>query len=251
VASRAVALRTAPDLAVIGEASGLRLVRGQRGRAAILLEARGRMAHSSNPEGGVNAADRMVRLLSEIRERFEPPEDPFLGRGILVLVSLASLPVGAAGAIPDRCRAVFDRRLLLGESREGVLAGLQALLAKGGEPTRDLRLDVVRSEERCYTGAPIRGEHFAPAWVLEEGHPFLRTARAGLASAGLPAEVSPEPGFGTNGCGAAGRMGIPTLVFGPSREELVHRIDEYVELDQLLGACRGYYGIAAAVLGGA
>jgi putative selenium metabolism hydrolase len=252
VASRAIALRRVPDLVVIGEASGLKLVRGQRGRAEILLETFGRMAHSSTPERGVNAADRMVRILSEIRERFEPPEDSFLGRGILVLVSLSSLPAGAVGAIPDRCRATFDRRLLTGETREGVLEGMKALLPDPmGEGGPDVRVSVARSEERCYTGAPIRGEHFAPAWALEEGHPFLRTALEGLASEGLPAEVSPEPGFGTNGCGTAGRMGIPTLVFGPSREELVHVLDEYVELDQLTRACRGYYGIAAAVLGGA
>jgi acetylornithine deacetylase/succinyl-diaminopimelate desuccinylase-like protein len=42
--------------------------------------------------------------------------------------------------------------------------------------------------------------------------------------------------------------GIPTVAFGPSRESLAHVDDEYIEIDQLVAGCRGYYGIAAEVL---
>lgn len=36
--------------------------------------------------------------------------------------------------------------------------------------------------------------------------------------------------------------------FGPSREELAHVADEYIEIEQLLSACEGYAGIAWSVL---
>jgi len=252
VASRVVAMKCSPDFVVTGEASSLELVRGQRGRAELLLETSGKMAHSSHPEFGINAADAMVRLLAAIGREFRPSSDPFLGEGILVLVHLSTTPEDGVGAVPDRARAVFDRRLLAGETKEGVLAQLDAILEKeaAGDPALQWKLSVASSEDRCYTGIPIRGEHFAPAWVLEEDHPFLESAREGLEGMGLDSRVSWGPGFGTNGSFYGGQMRLPTIAFGPSSAGLAHVVDEYIELDQLFGACRGYYGIAASTLGG-
>jgi putative selenium metabolism hydrolase len=252
VASRAVALKCSPDFVVTGEASGLELVRGQRGRAELLLETSGKMAHSSHPEYGINAADSMVRLLAAIGREFRPSSDPFLGEGILVLVNLSTAPEESVGAVPDHCRAVFDRRLLAGETKEGVLYQLESILKReaGGDPSMKWKLSVAASEDRCYTGIPIRGEHFAPAWVLAEDHPFVQSARQGLEGAGLSPRVSRKPGFGTNGSFYGGQLRLPTVAFGPSSAGLAHVVDEYIELDQLYGARRGYYGIAASALGG-
>jgi putative selenium metabolism hydrolase len=252
VASRGVAMMCSPDFVVTGEASNLELVRGQRGRAELLLETAGKMAHSSHPEFGVNAADAMVRLLAAVSRSFRPPADPFLGKGILVLVRLSTEPEEGVGAIPDRARAVFDRRLLAGETKEDVLSQLEEILKKeaAGDPTLHWKLSVAASEDRCYTGIPIRAEHFAPAWVLEEDAPFLEAARAGLEGMGLDPRVSWGPGFGTNGCFYGGQLRLPTIAYGPSSAGLAHAVDEYIELDQLFGACRGYYGIAASALGG-
>ncbi len=252
VASRAVAMLHSPDFVVTGEASGLELVRGQRGRAELLLETTGKMAHSSHPEYGINAADIMVRLLGAIGREFKPSKDPFLGEGILVLVHLSTSPEEGTGAVPDRCRAVFDRRLLPGETKEKVMGQLQDILERetADGPPLPWKLGISFSEDRCYTGIPIRGEHFAPAWVLGKGNPFLVSAMKGLEGVGLPPRVSGKPGFGTNGCFYGGQMNLPTVAFGPSSADLAHVIDEYIELDQLSGACRGYYGIAASTLGG-
>jgi putative selenium metabolism hydrolase len=252
VSSRVVAMKCSPDFVVTGEASNLELVRGQRGRAELLLETTGKMAHSSHPEFGINAADAMVRLLAAIGREFRPSSDHFLGEGILVLVHLSTAPEDGVGAIPDRARAVFDRRLLAGETKEGVLSQLEEILEReaAGDPALQWKLSVASSEDRCYTGIPIRGEHFAPAWVLEEDHPFLESAREGLEGMGLDPRVSWGPGFGTNGSFYGGQMHLPTIAFGPSSAGLAHVVDEYIELDQLFGACRGYYGIAASTLGG-
>jgi putative selenium metabolism hydrolase len=252
VSSRVVAMKCSPDFVVTGEASSLELVRGQRGRAELLLETTGKMAHSAHPEFGINAADAMVRLLAAIGREFRPSSDPFLGKGILVLVHLSTAPEDGVGAIPDRARAVFDRRLLAGETKEGVLAQLEEILEREAvdDPSLQWKLSVASSEDRCYTGIPIRGEHFAPAWVLEEDHPFLESAREGLEGMGLDPRVSWGPGFGTNGSFYGGQVHLPTIAFGPSSAGLAHVVDEYIELDQLFGACRGYYGIAASTLGG-
>jgi acetylornithine deacetylase/succinyl-diaminopimelate desuccinylase-like protein len=101
--------------------------------------------------------------------------------------------------------------------------------------------------QQCYTGEEIRGERFFPGWVLEESDEFVQTALAGLRSAGLPPEVT-QYSFCTNGSHYAGEAGIKTIGFGPSRENVAHTIDEYIEIDQLLKAVEGYYGILGSVL---
>lgn len=248
--SRAVGEAVRPDRVILGEATDLQIARGQRGRAEIVVETHGVMAHSAHPEYGVNAANKMVKLISALKERFRPPTDPFLGKGILVLTSLCSSPIPGAGAIPDRCTATFDRRLLLGETRDAVVGQIRDIVDWLGLKDSGLKADVhiSKGEERCYTGSFLAGEHFAPAWVLSPGDEFLERARAGLERVGLPVRVCVRPGFGTNGCHYAGSLGLPAILFGPSRQDRVHGVDEFIEIDELVSACRGYYGIAASAL---
>ena len=52
--------------------------------------------------------------------------------------------------------------------------------------------------------------------------------------------------FCTNGSHYAGEAHIPTIGFGPSRENLAHTIDEYVELDDLTASEDGYFRLMKA-----
>ncbi|MDI9391843.1 MAG: YgeY family selenium metabolism-linked hydrolase [Synergistota bacterium] len=249
--SRFVCSSHHPDLVVSGEASALKIERGQRGRAEIIVETLGKPAHSANPEYGINAANHMVSLVSVLSGSFRPVTDPFLGEGILELTRLVSYPETATGVVPSRCQAVFDRRVILGETRDGILSQIEEIIGEAGRSIPGLKASarISSSEERCYTGVQIKGEHFVPAWLLEREHPFVKRCLEGLDSIGLPPIVADRPGFGTNGCYYGGVRKIPTVAFGPSFQDLAHITDEYLEVDQLLKGCLGYYGIAGAVLG--
>ena len=250
VASQAIGEAVSPTCVIVGESSGLALERGQRGRAEIRVDTFGKMAHSSHPECGVNAAETMAGLISFLRRNFIPGRDPFLGEGILVLTSILSSPYPNSGAVPEKCSAVFDRRLLPEETPEGVLRQVRDLIGRAAEevPGLEAKISFPVREGKCWTGAPIRGRTFAPAWMMPEGEPFLgRLARA-LSDEGICTGISPRPGFGTNGCHYAAERKIPTAIFGPSRHELVHRVDEFIDVEQLEGACRGYCAMAGALL---
>jgi acetylornithine deacetylase/succinyl-diaminopimelate desuccinylase-like protein len=54
--------------------------------------------------------------------------------------------------------------------------------------------------------------------------------------------------FCTNGSHYAGEAGIKTLGMGPSKENLAHTINEYIEISQLTGVTKEYYGIMKALL---
>jgi putative selenium metabolism hydrolase len=248
VAAREISRQYRPDYVVIGEASELNLKIGQRGRAEIVVETFGKPAHSANPQKGINAVYQMARLVERLRE-LPPHQHPVLGSGILELTDILSKPYPGASVVPSYCRATYDRRLLVGETREDVLAPVRAVAEelKELDPEFKYMVSYAAGEERCYTDALIAEERFFPGWLFAEEEDFVQKSFKGLKQAGLNPELT-HYSFCTNGSHYAGEANIQTLGFGPSPENLAHTIDEYIEVTQLLGAARGYYAIIKALL---
>lgn len=247
VAARKISERINPDYVVIGEASELNLKRGQRGRAEIVVETFGKPAHSANPEKGINAVYKMSKLIEKI-QNIEVTEQPVLGKGILVLTDIKSSPYPGASVVSDYCRATFDRRLLVGETKESVLGPVLKLIEeiKKEDPEFDAKASYAIGTERCYTGEIIEGERFFPGWLYDEEDEFVQAAYMGLKEAGINPQIT-QYSFCTNGSHYAGEKGIKTIGFGPSKENLAHTIDEYIEVEQLHKGAEGYYGILKAV----
>jgi putative selenium metabolism hydrolase len=247
-ASKLVADRVSPDGVVSGEPSDLTVERGQRGRASIAVETFGRMEHSSM--GDNSSADMMVRLVSRLKEDYVPKVDPFFGEATMTLTSLHSYPVDVRTTMPIRCRATFDRRILPGETAESVMRAIDASISSAMRdiPSLKARAFLDGGDGHCYTGAMISSEGFATAWEIDVEHPFVGLVLNGVAEAGLEPVLSNRSGFGTNGCIYGGDMSVPTVVFGPSRRELAHVVDEYIEVDQLALGCKCYGSIAEKFL---
>jgi acetylornithine deacetylase/succinyl-diaminopimelate desuccinylase-like protein len=110
----------------------------------------------------------------------------------------------------------------------------------------EAKVSFAAGAEQCYTGDEICGERFFRGWVFDDSDVFVQTALTGLRSVGLNPNIT-QYSFCTNGSHYAGEAGIKTIGFGPSRENLAHTIDEYIEVDQLLKATMGYYGIQRAL----
>jgi len=189
----------------------------------------------------------MAELIREIN-KLATPVHPVLGQGILELTDIMSSPYPGASVVPDYCRATYDRRLLVGETKESVLKPLRELIRelKIEDPQFDAKAMFASGVEQCYTGSEIREERFFPGWVFDQEDAFVQIALAGLRNAGLTPQIA-QYSFCTNGSHYAGEAGIATVGFGPSREDLAHTIDEYIEVDQLLKAADGYYGIQQAL----
>ena len=248
VAARAVSEAVRPDYVVIGEASRLDLKIGQRGRAEIVVETFGIPCHSANPEKGINAVYQMTKVIDAIRT-LEPPVHPVLGKGILELTDIKSFPYPGASVVPEYCRATYDRRLLVGETKESVLAPIQALLDElmAADPTLKTKVSYATGTEDCYTGNRITGERFFPGWLYKETDAFVQDVKQQLEEMGYSPAIT-RYNFCTNGSHYAGEAGIPTFGLGPSREDLAHTVDEYIELDQLYKVTECYYGVMKALL---
>jgi putative selenium metabolism hydrolase len=248
IAARMISEAVKPDYVVIGEASELNLKRGQRGRAEIVVETFGKPAHSANPDKGINAVYKMAGLIEQIR-KLDTTSMPVLGKGILELTDIKSTPYPGASVVPEYCRATYDRRLLVGETKESVLAPIQQLISQMEQADADFKAKVSYAVgvEKCHTGETIEGERFFPGWLYDEQDEFVQAAYQGLKAAGINPEIT-QYSFCTNGSHYAGEKGIKTIGFGPSRENLAHTIDEYIEIEHLVKGAEGFYGIMQSVL---
>jgi len=215
------------DIVLVGEPTSLRLGVAQKGRAGLLLEARGRGAHSSRPELGDNAVYKMLEAISRIRA-LALPSDPELGPGICELIEIASEPRPSPGMVPYLCTARLSLRLLPGETVHSVLARTSACLQ--GMEGVSVRLG--ECSQLCYTGLAITMPEFIPAWRCQDSALQCRLLeRLGTASFAAP--------YTTNASAAADR-GIPTFLLGPGSIEQAHTVDEWISLEQLQAAPEVY-----------
>lgn len=248
VAARSISSIVKPDYVIIGEASNLNLKIGQRGRGEVKVETYGVPAHSANPEKGVNAVYGMCKVVDAIR-KIKAPHHDVLGDGILELTDIKSSPYPGASVVPDYCIATYDRRLLVGETKESVLEPIQKVIDELMEEDDKLKAKVsfARGEEICFTGNKIEGERFFPGWLFDKNSDYIKNVYNEIVKKGFSPKIT-QYNFCTNGSHYAGEAGIPTIGMGPSLESLAHTIDEYVEIDQLLKVTECYYGIMEALL---
>ena len=235
-----------PDWVVLGEPTGLDVVRGQRGRLEMRLVVHGRSAHSACPALGENAiytAARLVFGLELLAEQLA--NDDFLGPGSLAVTDITS-SASSRNAVPDRCELIIDRRLTLGENETKALAEVQRVIAREGVRAE---VEVTHYHATSYSGYACRNREFYPAWVMAEDHPLVvSTVRA------VREQLKHRPrvgrwDFSTEGVYTAGIAGIPTVGFGPGDPQLAHTADEHVRLEDVYAATEVYARLAAELLG--
>lgn len=249
VAAREISKTYVPDYVIIGEASALNLKHGQRGRAEIVIESFGKPAHSANPQKGINAVYHMAEIINQVKQ-IQPSEDPNLGKGILALTDIISSPYPGASVIPDYCRTTWDRRLLVGETKESVLKPIKEVLdrMKLSDPSLKATVKLAKEEVLCYTGETIGDERFFPAWYFEKTEHFVDKVFRNLCDGGFKSQLT-HYDFCTNGSHYAGEAHCKTIGFGPSEEFIAHTIDEYIEIEQLEKAVKGYTVIMETLQG--
>lgn len=166
-----------------------------------MIETFGKPCHSANPEKGINAVYKMAKVIEAIRT-LEPTHHPVLGDGILELTDIKSAPYPGASVVPEYCRATYDRRLLVGETKESVLAPINALLEKlmAEDPELKVKASYAVGKEMCHTGNVIEGERFFPGWLYDENDDFVQAVYGELKAMGYHKPFAPEERLCTQRC---------------------------------------------------
>ena len=213
---QAVLSRFGADACVVTEPTHLRACVAHKGFVWAELETRGRAAHGSRPDLGVDAIAGMGPVLAGIaavQTRLDAAPHALLGAASLH----AALVAGGQelSSYPERCRLQLERRTLPGESVEAIRQELEQLLARARE-----------ADPRLQTELRI-GLHREPFEVAADA-PIVRVlCEAGAAVLGAePAVVGDHPWMDAAFTAAAG---IPTVVFGPGGAG-AHALEEYGDL---------------------
>jgi acetylornithine deacetylase/succinyl-diaminopimelate desuccinylase-like protein len=195
------------DFALIGEPTGLDIVYTHKGSAWLALETGGIAAHSSRPELGVNAIQKMLGLLEfvsgELTREFAGIHDPVLGAPS---VSIGTISGGTkTNIVPDKCEATVDLRIVPTQANADFTADLRRRLLAH---CPDARIDI-RLSQPLHTP---RENRFIQ--ILEE----------------IGGRCVGAPWF----CDAAvfANAGIPAVAAGPGSIAQAHTEDEWIALDE-------------------
>lgn len=240
--ARHLAGHLAPPLAVVGEPSSNELRRGHRGRVELELRVRGRSAHASASERGVNPLGVLARFLIGLEE-LEMREDTDLGRRSSVSPTFVETDQRSRNVVPGEARLVLDWRSVPGEEAEEVRERLRSLARRSLVEGAEAKVTIPIHRRQSYAGLEMEMRADNPAYALPADHPALAAAAEVLER---PLGRRPSVGtwsFATDG-GHFARAGITAIGFGPGEEALAHTVRESIAVAELEEALAGYAALA-------
>ena len=224
-----------PHFVVLSMPTGMRICRGQRGRAEMQVTLRGQPAHASTPDKGFNCIYGMSKIVTGVQELNKKlPSDKFLGKGSIAVTHI-ECDYNGAQALPENCRITIDRRLVPGETQKKVLAQVREL-AKG---TR-AKIEIVEYDRPSYRGLRLPLEKYFPSWVLGTNHPLIDAAEGAYRSVFKKKAPLDKWTTSTAGVYTMGVSEIPTIGFGPSEESFSGPINDHARVDDL-EKCMAFY----------
>ncbi len=226
-----------PDYVVITEPTNLNVYRGHRGRIELKVIVKGKSCHASAPERGENAVWKMSYIVQEItnlNKRLKT--DKFLGKGSVV-VSCIECKTPSLNAVPDEATIYLDRRLTFGETKESVLKQIYSLPSV---KKFKAKIEILQYSAVSWSGLKVSQEKYFPTWVIPEKHKLIQAAAKSATLVLGKNAVIDKWTFSTNGVATAGRLGIPTVGFGPGNEVYAHTTNEQMPVDHLVKATEFY-----------
>ncbi|MEG2083695.1 MAG: M20/M25/M40 family metallo-hydrolase, partial [Oscillospiraceae bacterium] len=218
---------------------------GQRGKVELAVSVRGKCAHSSRPEEGINAVQKALPVLDAIFSGFNeaPVTHPRLGSSSMTVTDLKVSP-GGLSVVPDLCEISLDRRYVPPQTIDDTVFQVQALLDKlaAADPEFSASVAPRSTHRRCYTGYEKDMPKRHPAWETARDNNFVLATLEALRAVGLPCDEKYWQ-FGTDGSVSAGGYGIPTIGYSHARESWAHQPKERVCIDDMLCSVEGYSAI--------
>lgn len=189
--------------ALIGEPTSMRLASGEKGAVWSELNFKGKSAHGSQPQEGINA----VLLLIDAYQRIAGELGGIEG----LTVSLNKVSGGSKeNTVPDSASCVLDIRFMSNISPPEVTGVIDKVLSR-------------------FEGAGQK--------VLLTRNPFSSSGRLSDCVRSTLVEIGREPEpltmtYFTDGAFIA-PSGIETVILGPGAASMAHKANEYVELEEI------------------
>ena len=211
-------------ICIIGEPTNMKIIDGHKGMNEYTIHFGGLAGHSSKPHKGVNAieyASRYINKLLEIRQElikrapkdciFDPPHST---------LSIGGISGGIAhNVIADKCKVEWETRPVNKADADFVTS----------------EMDKFVNQELLPTMKKVFPKSFIKKEVIGEviGFEKLNESEACEFVTSITGDNSREVvSFGTE-AGLFQEIGISTVVCGPGSIEQAHKIDEFIELNEI------------------
>ena len=227
-----------PEYAVLGEPTNLGLYYGHDGRAEMDIRLR-----SNNPFHVADAADLVSNGMGDI--------DP----AAAVQAMLMGKPQ-FEDSQGFRCATIsVERRLGLEEAVDGVVGRMRHEAERLAQLAGAVEVDVAVREraETMPSGLVMQVKRVTHAWSTDPFSPLLSRARQALSAAGCAVRPGKwklsRLGMGTAGSVLCNDFAIPTIGYGPGREEEAHSENESVEIAKMVECTYGTAAMAHGLVG--
>jgi acetylornithine deacetylase len=220
------------DAAIVGEPTNMRIATAHKGFVWVEITVRGRAAHGSVPEKGVDAivyGAKVVTRIGELQEKLRVRVHPLVGTP---KIHTSMIEGGTHWSIvPDRCSLRIERRTIPGETTASVMQEIQELLNTVKHENGNFN-----AEARCVLERPALETTPTESIVQELQQAITEFGDGDATVVGVP--------YWTDGAILVHSASIPTCLFGPGDISVAHSPDEYIRMEDVLRASEVYIGVA-------
>jgi acetylornithine deacetylase/succinyl-diaminopimelate desuccinylase-like protein len=207
------------DYCIVTESGWMTPSLGSVGKVLVRVDVTGKAAHASWPWDGINAATEAAKLVARLDD-IPVLEHPRMRGSRCVLSSLSGNDQYVI-TVPEKARVIVNRMIVPGETRESVLAEMQALVDDLDSPAQfELSID----------------PPYYPPWETDPSHPIVLALGTAYET-----ETGRRPEWGYWGFGDmnlfSSEAGIPTVMVGPYGGKF-HQANEWVDVPSIAAATR-------------
>ncbi|MDD5326707.1 MAG: M20 family metallopeptidase [Phycisphaerae bacterium] len=226
---------------IVPEPTDFDIVTAHRGILWLEVKTKGRTAHSSMPQLGVNAITSMRAFLNELESykiKFQPHK--LLGD---CSMSVNTITAGKEiNVVPDNCTIAIDIRTLPASTRQTLgFAARRAQVGQGG-PGQNTR-EIISDFEKIFAKLKQENPNFdASASVVREVGALETDSSCDFVRdfcSAVGINKTKAVGYTTDGPHFVS-LGAPIVIFGPGRTPLAHKPDEYIEIADMEKAAEFY-----------
>ena len=234
------------DYAVIGEATKNQIAIGNRGRIGVKIKIKGKSAHASTPELGINPHYFLAKFIG-LLDTLELGEDPFFGKSSFAPTMITTSETGS-NTIPAQLTLTIDFRNVFSDTPEVVVEKLQAIVEKCGpeETGVKVEIEVIKNPITCYTGLVREACEGEPAFEIKRGHEVVQKSKKSLDEA-YDKDVEVIVWDFATDSGHFLEAGIPTIGFSPADARMCHTTEERIDIEMMKEGLIGYMALLSGL----
>jgi len=216
------------DAVIVGEPTNLQTAIAHKGFVWLEIETRGKAAHGSVPEKGIDAIAKMAKIisrLSTLEESYAKKRHNLVG---FPKIHTSMIQGGSEWSIvPDFCRLRLERRTVPSETSSMVMDELDQILDELSREDPMLSTKI----KKIFEGSPM--EIAASEAIVEKLQLAVREIKKSEPKiVGAP--------YWADAALFVNNAAIPACLFGPGDISLAHSADEFIKISEVVDSAKIY-----------